>query len=110
MQPTVLTPGTFIRWAEETMKHLRSFVQRQTILSLINFTLGGIVPLAVAQGTPPPTSSTSSAAANGVPCGAGPQSLTRRQDLSAEFRNSVTRQVLVALQECGTSSPHPTSP
>ena len=37
MQPTVLTPGTFIRWAEETTKHLRSFVQRQTILGLISF-------------------------------------------------------------------------
>jgi pimeloyl-ACP methyl ester carboxylesterase len=64
MQPRVLSPGTFTGWAEESTKHLRSFVQRQTILGLISFTLGGIVPLAVAQGSTPPTSPTTSTAAN----------------------------------------------
>jgi hypothetical protein len=41
------------------------FVQRRTILGVITLTLGGMVPLAMAQGTTPPISPNSSAAANG---------------------------------------------
>ena len=65
MEPTVLSPVAFTRWAAgETTRHLRSLAQRRTILGLISLTLGGTVPLAVAQNAPP-ESSTSSAAAAG---------------------------------------------
>jgi pimeloyl-ACP methyl ester carboxylesterase len=63
MEPTVRSQVASIRWVEETTKHLRSFAQRRTILGLISLTLGGTVPLAVAQNATPPESSTSSAAA-----------------------------------------------
>jgi FtsP/CotA-like multicopper oxidase with cupredoxin domain len=67
MQPTVFGLGTITRWKGETTKHLRSFVQRRTILGLISLGLGGMVPLAVAQGPTPPTQPTSSAAVNEGP-------------------------------------------
>src|SRR5260370_1178778 len=56
MKRTVISLVKFAR-------RLRSFAQRQTILGLISLALGGIVPLAVAEGATSPESSTSSAAA-----------------------------------------------
>jgi pimeloyl-ACP methyl ester carboxylesterase len=66
MEPTVLSPVAFTRWAGETTRRLRSLAQRRTILGLISLILGGTVPLAVAQDATPAESSTSSAAAAGT--------------------------------------------
>jgi pimeloyl-ACP methyl ester carboxylesterase len=63
MRPTVLSLVTSTRWVENTTRHLRSIAQRRTILSLMSLTLGGLVPLAMAQNATRPDLSTTSAAA-----------------------------------------------
>jgi pimeloyl-ACP methyl ester carboxylesterase len=63
MRPTVLSLATSTRWVENTTRHLRSIAQRRTIFSLMSLTLGGIVPLAMAQNATRPDLSTTSAAA-----------------------------------------------
>ncbi len=63
MEPTVLSLVAFARWAGKTTRYLCSRAHRRTILGLISLTLGGTVPVAVAQDATPPGSSTSSGAA-----------------------------------------------
>src|SRR6202043_1217451 len=63
--PAVLSLVAFTRWAGETTRHLRSLAHHRTILGLISLTLGGTVPLAVAQDATPAESSTFSAAGHG---------------------------------------------
>lgn len=65
MNPKVLSLVTSARYVEETKSRIRFIAHRRTILGLICLTLGGIIPLAIAQEATPPESSTSSAAAEG---------------------------------------------